>query len=374
MSPVRNVLIVGGGIAGMSAALRLRAQGLRVVIAEADPEWRVYGAGISITGPTLRAFRTLGILEEVARVGFASRGLRMFTPSGRPIAEIPGHEFEPGVPSNLGILRPDLHRILSERTLASGAEVRLGVTVATLDQAPDGVEVALTDGTVETWDLVIGADGVGSPMRQRLFPDTPAPRFTGQGCWRLIADRPPEVDGALMYLGGAVKLGLSPVNATLMYMYLLEHTPDNPRIAPEEQPERLRALMAEFTDPIVVKVRDGIRADSQIVYRPLDVLLTPLPWSRGRVGLIGDAVHATTPHLASGAGLAVEDAIVLAESLATHDDPVRALDAFAQRRFERARLVVESSVRLGEIEMSHGDPDEHRGVFGRTVAALAAPI
>ena len=99
----------------------------------------------------------------------------------------------------------------------------------------------------------------------------------------------------------------------------------------------------------------------------------PAPWHRGRVALIGDAVHATTPHMASGAGLAVEDGLVLAEELAAADNVEAGLTAFAARRMERARMVVENSVKVGEIEMTGGDQVQANEMLGGTMARLKEP-
>jgi 2-polyprenyl-6-methoxyphenol hydroxylase-like FAD-dependent oxidoreductase len=124
-------------------------------------------------------------------------------------------------------------------------------------------------------------------------------------------------------------------------------------------------------------VRAQIDEGSQIVFRPLEGLLMPQPWSQGRVVLIGDTVHATTPHLASGACIGIEDAIVLAEELARPGDVPAALRAFEARRWERCRMVVENSSRLGEIEMAGvtpGSKDEHAQIMRDSLVALAQPI
>ncbi len=100
----------------------------------------------------------------------------------------------------------------------------------------------------------------------------------------------------------------------------------------------------------------------------------PQPWYKGRVVLIGDAVHATTPHLASGACIGIEDGLVLAESTASAPSLSASLQAFQDRRWERCRMVVENSLRLGEIEMSHGSKDEHTQIMRESLMALAQPI
>ena len=98
------------------------------------------------------------------------------------------------------------------------------------------------------------------------------------------------------------------------------------------------------------------------------------PWHRGRIVLVGDAAHATTPHLASGAAISVEDAIVLVEELERAASVEAALTAYVARRFERCKMVVENSLRLGEIEISGGSKDEHSQVMRDSMIALLAPI
>jgi 2-polyprenyl-6-methoxyphenol hydroxylase-like FAD-dependent oxidoreductase len=187
-----------------------------------------------------------------------------------------------------------------------------------------------------------------------------------------VADRPPEVDRAEMFVGGPVKLGFNPISDDKMYAFILEHVPGNPWFAPEEQLDRVAALLEPFGG-YVPQVCAGLGDDSLVNYRPLEWLLVPAPWHRGRAVLIGDAVHATTPHMASGAGMAVEDGLVLAEELARHAVVDEALERFTERRFERAKMVVENSVRIGEIEMSGGNQMDANKMLGSTMQKLHEP-
>ncbi|WP_428630162.1 FAD-dependent oxidoreductase [Sphingopyxis sp.] len=370
---IQTVLIVGGGIGGMTAALALARRGVTVTLIDSDPAWRVYGAGITITGMSLRAFDDLGVLDEIRARGFVHDGMRPMKFTGEPLG--PPMRAPPGSPPILhggGIMRPVLHDILSMRVRAAGVAVKLGVTVEAFEQDVSSVNVTLTDGSNARYDLVVGADGIFSKTRDMIFPDAPKPQFTGQGCWRIVADRPPEIDRAEIYFGGPMKLGMSPISQDQMYVFLLEHVPGNPWFAPETHVAHMAELMALFGGNVPA-VREALGEDSQIVYRPLEWLLLPDPWYQGRIVLIGDAAHATTPHMASGAGLAVEDGLVLAEELTGNDDVAAALSAFMDRRFERAKLVVETSVRQGEMEIANADRMQQTGLLMTATKALAQP-
>jgi len=251
-------------------------------------------------------------------------------------------------------------------------QVTLGAEIGRLEQDDCGVRVTFPDGRQDRYELVVAAEGIFSRTRQALFPDAPQPRFTGQGCWRIVADRPPHVDRAEMFLGGPVKLGFNPVSRDKMYAFILEHLPDNPWFEPEEQLDHVAGLLAPFGG-YVAQVRENLGADSLVNYRPLEWVLLQAPWHKGRVVLIGDAAHATTPHMASGAGMAVEDGLVLAEELAAAADIEGGLQAFTARRFERARMVVENSVRIGEIEMAGGNQMDANAMLGDTMHKLQQP-
>jgi len=358
----------------MALAMRMREFGWVVDLVEIDPEWRVYGAGISITAPTFRACRRLGVVDELISGGFAShQGVRICAPTGQVVAEIPAWPIEPGLPTMGGIMRPVLHEILSRRTRAAGVNVRLGVSVRTYAEDGDVVRVETSDGASGNYSLVVAADGAFSKMRGLVFPSAAVPKYTGQYCWRLIADRPPGIDGVHFYMAGAVTAGVMPTSANQMYMFLLQAEPQKVRVDEPTQWRRLKELMAPFSG-LLGTLREGLSASSEIICRPLEAILLPRPWHRGRVLLIGDAVHATTPHLASGAGIAIEDALVLSEELAQEGSIEQALLRFEERRWERCRLVVENSVRIGQMEQTHGDPAALKTLMAESEAALRQDI
>jgi 2-polyprenyl-6-methoxyphenol hydroxylase-like FAD-dependent oxidoreductase len=121
-------------------------------------------------------------------------------------------------------------------------------------------------------------------------------------------------------------------------------------------------------------VREGLNEKSQVNFRPLEGFILPEPWYRGRVLLIGDAAHPTTPQLASGAGMAIEDSIVLAEELARADSVAEAFAAFMARRIGRCRLVTTSSVEIGRLEQERAPVDQMTAVVRNALAKLAEPI
>jgi 2-polyprenyl-6-methoxyphenol hydroxylase-like FAD-dependent oxidoreductase len=374
MNDIKNVLIVGGGIAGMALAIVLRRAGIAVEVAEIDRDWRVTGAGITITGPMLRALDRLGLLGAVEAQGYCYDATRICDTDGNVImaSRVTGRPMGPRIPNGGGILRPVLHGILALATRASGTTVRLGVGIAAIEQGGAVVSAVFTDGTKASYDLMVGADGIHSQVRAILFPDAPKPAFTGQGCWRAVVPRPAEIDCAQVFVG-ELKAGIVPVSQEQMYLFLLEHVPDNPRMAEQDWLKLLAELMRGFGGPLGA-VRDILDQSAQINYRPLEKLLLPPPWHRGRVLLIGDAAHATTPHLASGAGLAVEDALVLGECLSSGEILDAALQAFTARRYERCRMVVENSAQLGEMEMVRAPGEQQAELQRASMAALAEPI
>jgi len=373
-SALNDVLIIGGGISGMCAAIELRKRGIAVDLVEIDPHWRVYGAGITLSGPTLRALKHIGVIDDILSHGACSDGLDAFTAEGKPISQIPTPRIAgPNIPGVGGILRPVLAQILREHTLAAGVAVRCGVSFARLENGNDGVTVDFTDGRKTRYELVIGADGLQSKVRESVFPSAPKPSYTGQGSWRAVIPRPPTLVRGAMYFSRHVKAGVNPISRDEIYLYVTERR-EHPEFHDETRwLEELQRILKDFGGLIEV-IRDGLDERSRIVYRPFYALLVPPPWHQGRIVLIGDSVHATTPHLASGAGIGIEDALVLAEEVEQRTGIDEALRAFTNRRYERCRMVVQNSVTLGEMERTGAPQEAHEQLTRESMTALLQPI
>jgi 2-polyprenyl-6-methoxyphenol hydroxylase-like FAD-dependent oxidoreductase len=372
MALLDRVLVVGGGIGGMATAIRLSEVGANVTLIDIDPNWKVYGAGITITGPTLRAYKHLGLIEAIRTSGAITNGSRIFRFDGVHLRDLDEPALEEGLPATGGIMRPVLHQIMQGRVRELGVAVRLGLTVDALTNAGGGVDVSFSDGTSEHFDLVVGADSIYSHVRSLAFPHMVKPGFTGQGCWRIAMERPPAFDRGEFYFGHANPAGITACGPNAVYMWMLTEDRAAERIPEAEMHDRLRVHMAPFGGS-VAWMRERMTPDTWINYRPLEAAIQPAPWHNGRIVLVGDAAHATTPHLASGAGMAVEDALVLAEELDIDRAVEDSLAAYTARRFDRCRDIVETSVAVGALQLNHGSPEQIGSMIGGALHRLAAP-
>jgi len=371
----RKVLIVGGGIGGLSTAIALRRAGVAVDLIEIHREWTVHHVGIVMQGNAVRAMVALGIAEKCIAAGFPYGGIVFRDLAEHMLMDIPGIPVAgPGMPTDLGLTRPALHRILSETALELGTKVRLGTTLAEFKDDGSKVHATLSDGTSGDYDVVVGADGVQSNLRVRLFGDGHKPKFTGQGVWRYNVPRPPELKRAEMYLGlEGGKCGHIPLTSDTAYVLLVQKEAGDGRIPEPRLADVFRSRLARCTG-LMAKLRDQITDADRVVYRPLQAVFVPAPWHKGNVVLIGDAVHAITPHLGQGAAQAMEDGVVLGELLG-RDAPNAALfQEYLQRRFERCKAIYEASLQIGEWEQRPTPDADPAGLTARMIPLFGQPI
>jgi 2-polyprenyl-6-methoxyphenol hydroxylase-like FAD-dependent oxidoreductase len=247
---------------------------------------------------------------------------------GRLLAEVELGKLWNRVGCCVGIARVDLHRILLDG--ADGVPMRLGTTVTTLTQEADKV-VTFNDGSCGTYDLVVRADGIHSSIRQFVLPDT-RPRHLGQVSWRFLVDESVAVRTWTALLGPRQAFLALPVGPNRLYCYAdLAADPTRGDL------DRLVALFKEFAHPVPGLI-SALESFDAIHFSPIEEILVDT-WVHGRVVLIGDAAHATSPNMAEGASMALEDALVLAQMLATHSSPAEALSTFTERRRGRVSWV-----------------------------------
>lgn len=355
-----TVLIVGGGIGGLCLAGALARRGIDCQLVERDPVWTTVGAGISFYPNGLRALHRLGFGDAAAAAGARVERVRTCGRDGSLVNEFPGEYWE-GIGHTFAIHRAVLQQILLEGV--HGVPVHMGTTVDALRDRGDHVEVRLADGTEMRADLVVGADGIRSRVRE-LAIGRLRPRYVGQMYWRgAVADE--LVDTATMLFDTDRFVALLPLGSGVTYVALQEHLP---------RPAAVGSLdrFADFGDPIPRAI-DALRNDRTAHYGPAEEIERD-EWRSGRVLLIGDAAHACSPTMAQGGSLAIEDAIVLAELLASAHPTDDALDEFVARRRPRAQWVRERTHHQIEL-LNAGAPHEHlaRGMR-ETYARLAEEI
>jgi 2-polyprenyl-6-methoxyphenol hydroxylase-like FAD-dependent oxidoreductase len=372
---VKSVLIVGGGIGGLCLSVALRDRGISVEIVEIKREWTVYGVGIIQQSNVVRAMAQLGLVDRYLAAAFPFENVGIYNPfNGQRVALIPGKRLAgPEYPANLGISRPALHDVLTRAARDCGTQVRLGVTVDRLEQSMDAVEVTFTDGTTAKYDLVVGADGIYSRIRAMLFGGQHQPRFTGQSVWRHNFPRHPSIDHLAAFNGPNGAAGLVPLSPNLMYMYLTSSEPGNPRMPADQLHTLMRERLASFGG-LVGELRETITDPACVVYKPMEVIFMPDPWFKGRVLLIGDAAHSTTPHLGQGAGMAIEDAVVLGEELTGPGDLDDQLKRFMKRRFSRCEYIVRASESAGELQLRGAKPGAEVAIVAEMLEVTAQPI
>ncbi|WP_327341644.1 FAD-dependent oxidoreductase [Streptomyces europaeiscabiei] len=353
MRTPRTVLVVGGGSAGNAVTILLRRAGLTVDLIEAEEDWNATaGSGITVQGNALRVLRELGVWERVQASGFGFGALGITTPDGTVLHVI--EDVRTGgddLPGTMGMQRPQLQQILIDAVRASGASVRLGTRVETFDQDADGVQVRFTDGSEGRYDLVIAADGMGSSTRAAIgVPERPVP--TGMAIWRIAAPRPEGLERTDLAFGGAAYIaGYCPTSQNTIYAYGVEDKRDRTSIPPESYADEMRRLLQGYGGhwPEIVKHIDD---PAKVNYTWYHRLLVEGSWHRGRVVLIGDAVHCCPPTLAQGAAMSLEDALVLSELLTgsdVWDDQL--FRTFYERRISRVRTVVDASVQIAQWQL-----------------------
>jgi 2-polyprenyl-6-methoxyphenol hydroxylase-like FAD-dependent oxidoreductase len=333
------VLVVGGGVGGLTSAATFARRGVEVILIERRPAFDIPGVGLGQPANALRVYDRLGVLDEILQTGFSYDRMWIFDPQRRVIVE---HRFLMGddkVPAFCALSRLELHKILLGAAERAGVQIRLGIEVRDIAQDEDHVHVTFSNGERDSFDLLAGFDGIRSTTRLHLVGTAFAPRPSGYGAWRVQAPRPDRVRGMEFLQGVGSKTGAMPLGNDIMYLFHIRPEAADAIFPAQDMARLFKERLAQYGD-YVAEIAASLNENSDIVYSPIEPLMLPWPWHRGRVAIGGDAAHTFAPHLTQGAAMAAEDAFVLAREVLAGDGPIEArLMRYSMKRYPRCAFV-----------------------------------
>jgi len=345
-----GALIVGGGIAGLATAAGLARAGIPCEIVERAEAWGAVGAGIVLGVNAMRVMRWLEVDEAVIARGVALGRGAITDAAGRSLGETDFSLMAPEFGPTIALHRASLHDVL--RHAAADVPVSLGTSVEKIEPHPDHVGVRLTDGREKRYDLVVGADGLRSRVRDLLFGEDRIV-YPGYTCWRFVVPAPVDSVGMREMWGRGKRFGIVPIGDGRIYCFAVANAPRGRPDPPEGRLERVRSRFAEFAGD-VPRLLDALGSPDELIHNDLEEI-DEGPWHAGRVGLIGDAAHAMTPNMGQGAAMALEDAMVLVELVSERTSSVpEILASLHARRADRVRWVQTQSRRIGRIGQLEG--------------------
>lgn len=355
MSALR-VAIAGAGIGGLAAALTLSGIGCEVTLVERRTGFDEPGAGIQISPNASRVLIELGLERPLRRIASAPPGVLIrHAGSGHPIGSVALGPFAAkryGAPY-LVVQRADLQTLLLDAVRSRGIALMMGRRAIAAASDADGasltLETAAGERTTMPADLVVGADGIGSALRQALGGPAPAP--SGYVAWRATLARgeapDPTEERTGLWLGRAAHVVHYPMaqGSRLNVVAILRGAAPLEGWSSPGDPAAIRARFAGHAPPLRGLIA---AAEEWRVWSLADIKAGPV--ARGRIALIGDAAHAVLPFLAQGGALAIEDAAVLAAALAARPlDPAAALRDYARQRLPRIRRVRDAARQNGRV-------------------------
>ncbi len=375
-----DVIIVGGGIGGLTLALKLQRAGIACRVYETAPEIKAVGVGINILPHASKELAELGLEEALSKVAVTTIDACFFNRYGQLIYREPLGRHAGYAWPQFSIHRGDLHAVLLDACkIRIGADrIYTGWRGVRIEQDRDGATayfrhaVSQEDLPPQRGAVAIGCDGINSAIRKQLYPDEGPPIYSGVNMWRGVTRWQPFLSGACLTRAGWLdsgKMVIYPIRNHIdadgrqLVNWVAELTTPKYQRRDWNRPGNLDDFIGNFADWHFdwLDVPAFLRQSEMILEFPM-VDQDPLPrWSFGRVTLLGDAAHPMYPRGSNGAGQAILDAKTLAHSLATHADPVAALQAYEAQRLDATANVVRMNRQnppdaiLREIYLRTGD-------------------
>jgi|SoiMethySBSTD1v2_1073268.scaffolds.fasta_scaffold34113_5 2-polyprenyl-6-methoxyphenol hydroxylase-like FAD-dependent oxidoreductase len=349
MGRSKRFAIIGGGIGGLSLAIAMQRKGFQVTVYENAPSIKPLGAGLGLAANAVRAFMEIGISEDVLEAGAVLKKISIKNQQGKVLAKTDSEKISRkyNVVNNFTIHRADLHDVLL-RHLNEGS-LQLGRGCTDFVQNASEVKITFQDGSSATADYVIACDGVHSLFRKKLLPESLL-RYAGYTCWRaVIEDLPSSLDlnETSETWGAGGRFGIAPLNNNRLYWFACVNANENDQQKSAYGVKELLKHFADFHSPIPEILRNT--KDHQLIWNDI-VDIKPLKqFAFGKILLMGDAAHATTPNMGQGACMAIEDAAILANMLSDSRSVDETFLAFERKRIHRTTTIVKESWQLGRI-------------------------
>ncbi|GHD54948.1 FAD-dependent oxidoreductase [Streptomyces mirabilis] len=346
-----EIIVIGGGIAGTATALALHKAGFGVTVYEAHPEsTEDIGAFLTLASNGMRALAQIDASAAVTEVGFPLRAMSVLDAAGTEVARMPLGEAHDPLLAYRCLRRGEFNAALQAEAARRGIELRRGTRLTSVESGPDGVTAHFTDGSTATADLLIGADGLNSTVRESIAPET-QPCFAGESVFYGYATEAPlvaETGRLTMVRGGAAAFGcaVSPAGETYWFARVAGEPLSADDIA-HGTPGHWRELLVPFLRGDATPAADVVAATTdRIMVTNATEMPTGTLWRHGRTLIIGDAAHAASPATGQGASMALEDAVVLAKSLRDASDTESALSLYEALRRPRVEHNITTSGKI----------------------------
>lgn len=340
-----KVIVIGGGIGGLAFALALSHLGIPVEVYERAPELKEVGAGLALWSNATKVLKRLGVDESLKEIALPLKQAEVCSNKGRTLSAM---NFEPIV-EEIGthcylVHRGDFIRVIAEN-LPAGI-VKTGHECVKIEQDESGVTAHFANGETAKGSILVGADGINSIVRTHLWNDG-KPRYSGQTCFRSVVNFHLKSQTFREIQGAGKRIGIGQLSNDRVYWFAVINAPQGKMIAFEK---RRDFLLSEFDGWLYQVTKVIVATPSEKILQNDLVDRVPIKqWSKGRITLIGDAAHPTTPNLGQGACMAIEDAMVLARMLQKHKSHQEAFATYEKERLARTSRIVKMSWTVGRM-------------------------